>query len=448
LRHSSLSHRTFALRYFFWAFWFFLVPAAAAYGLIIWLSANEIAGPLDDAARDQRVPAGIVAFALFEAALWYFRHRLPFSSPLSLGGRIGLTLEQREEFEAAAQLHEEAERAIARYRPEIIAKLGDSWLAELEAALRELSEAMKAEPFERERLMQAFNPASVRVNEGLAPWRKSELREYAESIGVAILVALLLRSVVVEAFKIPSGSMKPTLQINDHIFVSKFSYGPRLPLIGQRVFESLPPKRGDVMVFEFPDINPNNERQDYIKRVMALPGDTLEVDSGHPIINGWRVPSCKVGKYIDDDPSGFGQHAGDLFVEFLGDTAYLALYDDHHFPQRQGPYHVAPGEVWVMGDNRHNSLDSRAWQRRGGGIGAGVPYANIKGRAMIVWFPASRMLVNVMGRPTLPDGAPAELVTGIDRCLEQRPPAEDTIPPPPANGPAAPRSLAPSSHLP
>jgi hypothetical protein len=77
-----------------------------------------------------------------------------------------------------------------------------------------------------------------------------------------------------------------------------------------------------------------------------------------------------------------------------------------------------------------------------------VPYANIKGRAMIVWFPASRMLVNVMGKPTLPDDAPAELVAGIDRCLEQRPPAEDTIPPPPADGSAAPRSLAPSSHLP
>jgi signal peptidase I len=443
LRHPSLSHRTDALRYFFWAFWFFLVPAAAAYGLIIWLSANDIAGPLDEAAREQSVPAGIVAFTLFEGVLWYFRHRLPFSSPLSLGGRAGLAPEQRKEFETAAHLHDEAERSIAQHRSDILAKLGEAGLAELEAALNELSEAMQADPFDRGHFTQAFTRASALVSERLAPWRKSELREYAESIGVAILVALLLRAVVVEAFKIPSGSMKPTLQINDHIFVSKFSYGPKLPLIGQRVLEALPPKRGDVMVFEFPDINPNNERQDYIKRVVALPGDTLEVDSGHPIINGWRVPSCKVGKYVDDDPSGFGQHAGELFVEFLEDTAYLALYDDHHFPQRQGPYRVAPGEVWVMGDNRHNSLDSRAWQRRGGGIGAGVPYANIKGRAMIVWFPASRMLVNVMGKPTLPDGAPAELVAGIDRCLEQRPPAEDTIPPPPPVSSAAPRSASP-----
>ena len=424
-------HRTDALRYFFWAFWFFLVPAAAAYGSIIWLSTNELAGPLDEAAREQSVPAGIVAFTLFEGLLWYFRHRLPFSSPLPIGGRTGLEPDVRKEFEAAAHLHDEAERSLAQRREDIVAKLGEASVRELTAALGELSAAMKAEPFERERFARAFRQSSGLVNERLSPWRKSELREYAESIGVAILVALLLRAVVVEAFKIPSGSMKPTLQINDHIFVSKFAYGPKLPLLGQRVFESLPPKRGDVIVFEYPDINPNNERQDYIKRVMAIPGDTLEADSGHPIINGWRVPSCKVGKYTDEDPSGFGQHSGDLFVEFLEDTAYLALYDDHHFPQRQGPYRVAQGEVWVMGDNRHNSLDSRAWQRRGGGIGAGVPFANIKGRAMIVWFPASRMLVNVMGKPILPDSAPAELVASIERCLEQRPSAADTVPPPP-----------------
>jgi signal peptidase I len=439
-----LLHRTDALRYFFWAFWFFLVPAAAAYGLIIWLSANDLAGPLDEAAREQSVPAGIVAFTLFEGVLWYFRHRLPFAAPLSAGGRAGLTAEVLAQIEAAAHLCDEAERTIAQQRVAIVAKLGEPALAELEAALAELSASMKADPFERERFTRAFNQTSGMVNERLAPWRKSELREYIESIGVAILVALLLRAVVVEAFKIPSGSMKPTLQINDHIFVSKFSYGPKVPLIGKRIFESLPPKRGDVIVFEYPDLNPNNERQDYIKRVMALPGDTLEADSGHPIINGWRVPSCKVGKYSDDDPSGFGQHSGELYVEFLEDTAYLALYDDHHFPQRQGPYHVAPGEVWVFGDNRHNSLDSRAWQRRGGGIGAGVPYDNIKGRALIVWFPASRMLVNVMGTPTLPDGAPAELRAAIDRCLAQRPAAADTVPPPPSA--PAPASRAATSE--
>ena len=84
-----------------------------------------------------------------------------------------------------------------------------------------------------------------------------------------------------------------------------------------------------------------------------------------------------------------------------------------------------------MGDNRNNSLDSRAWARKDGGTGAGVPYSNIKGRAMIVWFPASRMLFNVMGRPRLPDGAPPELVAGVEQCLANRPPASETIPPDP-----------------
>jgi len=431
LRHSSLLNRTEALRYLFWFFWFFLVPAAAAYGLVLWLSASELAGPLDEAAREQSVPAGIVAFTLFEGALWYFRHRLPFSSPLALGGRLDLPPEQRKEFEAGSQLLEDSERLVEQHQRDIARKRGDAALAELRTALEDLGLSLSAAPFDPARFGQAYSRASDQALDKLASYRKGELREYAESIGVAILVALLLRAVVVEAFKIPSGSMKPTLQINDHIFVSKFSYGPKIPLINERIFESLPPRRGDVIVFEFPDINPANERQDYIKRVIAVPGDTLEADSGHPIINGWRVPSCKVGAYLDEDPGGFGQHSGELYVEFLEGTAYLALYDDHHFPQRQGPYHVAPGEVWVMGDNRHNSLDSRAWPRRGGGIGAGVPFDNIKGRAMIVWFPASRMLVDVMGKPVLPEAAPAQLSEGIERCLTQRPPAAETVPPPP-----------------
>jgi signal peptidase I len=424
-----LSNRTQALRYLFWGFWFFLVPAAAAFGVITWLSANEIAGPLDEAAREQSVPAGIVAFTFFEGLLWYFRYRLPFSASLSLGGRLGVPKDLRKDYEAAAHLVDEAERIIAKHSRDIADKLGASAFSDLQQALTELSDSLKAEPFARERFSTAFSSAAEQVTVQLAPWRKSELREYAESIGVAILVALLLRAVVVEAFKIPSGSMKPTLQIGDHIFVSKFTYGPKIPLLGTRIFSNLPPSRGDVIVFEYPDIHVENERQDFIKRVIAVPGDVLEVDGGHPIINGWRVPSCRVGNYTDDDGSGFGAHKGELFVEFLGNTAYLALYDDHHFAQRQGPYEVQPGEVWVMGDNRHNSLDSRAWQRRGGGLGAGVPYDNIKGRALIVWFPASRMLVNVMGKPLLPDGSPEELVQAIDRCLAERPAPGETVPP-------------------
>ena len=417
----------------FWGFWFLVVPAALAYGVIIWLSANQIPGPLDEAAREQSVPAGIVAFTLFEGLLWYYRHRLPFSAPFSWGGRIGLPSDLRKEYESASHLVDEADRIIGKHQRDITAKLGEPAFQQLRDKVADLSGTLKAEPFDREHFARAYAAASEQVTQQLAPWRKGELREYAESIGVAILVALLLRAVVVEAFKIPSGSMKPTLQIGDHIFVSKFAYGPKLPLLNTRIFENLPPRRGDVVVFEYPDPNLANERQDFIKRVIAIPGDVLEVDSGHPIINGWRVPSCEVGKYTDDDGSGFGRHSGVLFVEFLEDTVYLALYEDHHGAQQQGPYEIQPGEVWVLGDNRHNSLDSRAWQGKKGRLGAGVPYANIKGRAMIVWFPADRMLVNVMGKPLLPNGAPADLVSKIERCLAERPAASQTVPPSPAH---------------
>lgn len=435
--HKSLLSRTEALRYVFWGFWFFLVPAVAAYGLITWLSAAELVGPFDEAARDQSVPAGIVAFTLFEAVLWYFRHHLPFSAPFSAGGRAGVPAELRRDYESATHLVDEAERVIGRHEKDVAVHLGQTRLRELREAVEALSASLKAEPFDRERFAEAHSRAAQLTSEGLAPWRKGELREYAESIGIAILVALLLRAVVIEAFKIPSGSMKPTLQIGDHIFVSKFAYGPKLPLLDTRVFGDLPPRRGDVIVFEYPDPNLDHERQDFIKRVVAIPGDTLTIEAGRPVINGWHVPSCRVGRYSHAEPAGFGRTSGDLFVEFLEGTAYLALYDVHDADEKQGPYQVQPGEVWVMGDNRDNSLDSRAWRRTNGSQGAGVPYDNIKGRAMIIWFPAGRMLINVMGEPQLPDGAPDELIRNVERCLASAPPLAETMPPSAPQGQAA-----------
>lgn len=425
------SLRTDSLRTIFWGFWFFVLPAALAYGCVVWLGGHDIPGPFDEFARDQRVPAGIVVFTLVEGIVWYFRHRLPFSEPFSIG-REGLPTEMRRDFEAAGHLLDDSERILARNEASIAAKLGKETTTTLTRRLTLLKESMLANPFDAEQFQAHFVEASEMSADRLAPWRKGELREYAESISVAIIVALLLRAIVFEAFKIPSGSMLPTLQIGDHIFVSKFAYGPKLPLVDQRVMADMPPRRGDVIVFEFPDLNEEHERQDYIKRVVAIPGDVLEADSGHPIINGWRVPNCRVGHYNFGEQRGFGRKSGELFVEYLEDTAYLALYRDGVSPgRRQGPYHVAPGEVWVMGDNRNNSLDSRAWANRNGGTGAGVPYENIKGRAMIVWLPAGRMFVNVMGKPLLPEGADPQLVRNIDRCLASRPSPDATRPPPP-----------------
>jgi signal peptidase I len=258
----------------------------------------------------------------------------------------------------------------------------------------------------------------------LSRWRKSEVREYVEAILMAVAVAFALRAFVVEAFKIPSGSMIPTLMVGDHIFVNKFSYGPAIPYTHSRVWTHMPPHRGDVMVFAFPE----HPEQDFIKRVIVIPGDKLEARNGHPIINGWEVPSCRVGPWAYPDyDSPVSRHEGDLYVEYLGDESYLTFYDhaSHGFPDEyQGPYFAKEGEVWVMGDNRNNSHDSRMWF---GGQGGGVPFDNIRGRALFVWLSVSdngldwsREGVPVMGRPRLPPTA-SGLEPQFEQCLKNRP---------------------------
>jgi signal peptidase I len=217
----------------------------------------------------------------------------------------------------------------------------------------------------------------------------------------------------------------------------------------------MPPKRGDVIVFAFPE----HPEQDFIKRVIAVGGDKLEAKNGHPWINGWEVPSCRVGPYAytDGGPEAIGtHHEGEFFVEYLGEEAYLTFYDHagDTFPEYQGPYVVPrqgdactpnvhtcgadgkePGQVWVMGDNRNNSHDSRRWF---GGQGGGVPYENIRGRALFVWlsisdngFDWSRLGAPVMGRPRLPKGLAPQIQVALDKCLADRPPIDKTTPPEP-----------------
>jgi signal peptidase I len=262
--------------------------------------------------------------------------------------------------------------------------------------------------------------------------------------GTPVLLALFLRAGVVEAFKIPSGAMIPSIMVGDHLFVNKFTYGPFIPFTEARLFSRLPPRRGDVMVFKFPE----NKEQDFIKRVIAVPGDRLEAINGRPVINGWLVPHCHVGPFKQE------ARTSELYVEFLGEEAYLTLFDDNPDEQTctgnegcgaglacraglcgmlQGPFAAAPGEVWVMGDSRNNSHDSRSWRN---GLGAGVPFENIKGRAMFVWMSflpgggiaQDRLFVSLHGSPTLPAGHDA-LRPALEKCLRERPPLSQTTPP-------------------
>jgi signal peptidase I len=425
------------LRYGFYSFWFGVIPAALAILTVFGIRpASSAEGGLlvemRNLIKDQPVPAVIVLFTLFEMLLYSVRDKLPLADRIGHAGPPGLAKELRLEFEQAEQLLVDARRLVRKMRRKLEKELSATVLSSLEQTLEALDAAMRQQPLDPDEFHAAFEDAGAAVQKHLWRWQKSDAREYAESIIVAVAVALFLRAFVVEAFKIPSGSMLPTLQLQDHIFVNKLVYGPPIPWTKNRLFSSLPPKRGDVIVFEYPNPEPG-PRQDYIKRVIALPGDTLEVIGGHPIINGWRVPSCSAGPYDFDEGNGMRSH-GELFVEFLGDYSYLTFYLDNQLQREQGPYHVAPGEVWVLGDNRHNSSDSRAWNHE---LGGGAPYENIKGRALFVWLTFGpdgfltyqRLLTSVMGHPKLPKGTSPAVIEAVERCLTQRPSV--TMPPEP-----------------
>ena len=438
------------MRFVFYFFWIFAVPFALANGMV-WLigAPGADTGSLRNKVADQQIPAGIVFFTIFAMIVWRFRHDLPLSGAVGVGGRRDVPPAVRSRFEDAAALLDEARRILRAHRRDLERELTASERDQITQALSALERSMTSDRFDAPEVDAAHARADRLVGEHLARWRKGEMREYAESIGIAVAVALILRAFVVEAFKIPSGSMIPTLMIGDHIFVNKFTYGPLVPWTDKRLLPRLPPARADVMVFKFPE----NMEQDFIKRVIALPGDTLEAINGRPVINGWLVPHCYVGQFRSEN------RTQELFVEYMGDKSYFTLFEPNPDEpgcgtaeecaaagfacrsgvcgQLQGPWKVAQDEVWVMGDNRNNSHDSRSWR---GGLGAGVPFENIKGRAMFVWMSfgpgggimQDRIFVSVLGRPTLPASQAAALGPATDKCMRERPPLSQTTPPPPS----------------
>lgn len=181
--------------------------------------------------------------------------------------------------------------------------------------------------------------------------KKSTFREYAEAIIIALALAFLIRTFVVQAFKIPSGSMEPTLEIGDHILVNKFIYGIKIPFTSIRLFPLEKPKRGDVVVFIYP-LDPS---KDFIKRVVAVEGDTVQIINKKLIINGAEVP----------DP-----HA-----VYKDDTVFPAEVQKR---DNFGPVTVPKGCLFVLGDNRDRSLDSRFW--------GFVPIEDLRGKAFIIYW--------------------------------------------------------------
>lgn len=202
--------------------------------------------------------------------------------------------------------------------------------------------------------------------------------EYARSFFPILLAVLLLRSFLVEPFRIPSGSMIPTLHIGDFILVNKFAYGLRWPVLNNKFVDIGEPERGDVVVFRFP----RNPSVDYIKRVIGLPGDTIRYSRKRLIINGDLVP-LKLLEGADSSEGKVSSYANAVLRENLDGREHTIQVSRHYEPNNyscldNGIYRVPEGHYFVMGDNRDNSNDSRFW--------CGVPERNLVGKAFFIWM--------------------------------------------------------------
>jgi signal peptidase I len=227
------------------------------------------------------------------------------------------------------------------------------------------------------------NTADAHARLLMQPW----WLDWTAGLFPVIVVVFLLRSFLFEPFKIPSGSMIPTLLVGDLILVNKFHYGVRLPVINTKILDNNSPQRGDVMVFRYPP----KPSLDYIKRVVGVPGDEVAYLNKKLTINGKPVPKVPQADFFDEDAlryaKQFQEANGNKTYRLLNDAdrpAFIAGADD--FPYRQNCRYssegvvckVPEGHYFMMGDNRDNSLDSRYW--------GFVPEKNIVGKAFFVWM--------------------------------------------------------------
>ena len=225
--------------------------------------------------------------------------------------------------------------------------------------------------------------------------REPILVEYARSFFPVILIVLLFRSFIAEPFKIPSGSMMPTLLVGDFILVNKFAYGLRLPVLDKKVLDVGEPRRGDVFVFRYPGFSCTRNgtlvrsgrsceqplapvpQEDYIKRVIGLPGDEITYRNKTLYVNGQAIAQTDVGPFVGSGDSGRKMAGAEIKQEMLPGVEHHIL----QLPQRvgaEGTYRVPAGQYFAMGDNRDDSEDSRYW--------GFVPEENLVGRAFVIWM--------------------------------------------------------------
>ncbi|WP_027804086.1 signal peptidase I [Paraburkholderia dilworthii] len=276
----------------------------------------------------------------------------------------------------------------------LVVLTGVAWVADKLVFMpqrRRAAEAAVAE-FDRQQARIGERFADENAAQTRARLRDDKLRqpwwlEYSASFFPVILVVFVVRSFVVEPFKIPSGSMVPTLLVGDFILVNKFDYGIRLPIVNTKITEGRPLQRGDVVVFRYP----KDESVDYIKRVIGLPGDTVAYQDKQLTINGKPVPETPLPDYLDEERLGYAKQ----FEENLDGRKNAILNNPavppfivgaEDYPYRDNCTYnargvickVPPGNYFMMGDNRDNSADSRYW--------GFAPDKNIVGRAFFIWM--------------------------------------------------------------
>ncbi len=404
----TLSERAFKVALA--ALWFGVIPALFATVALRFAWPSPVAASSEWLRAIGAAPfaAGAVLFGLLALLARYWRFYLPGgryldAMPPSLARR--LTLDQLEPLGSACRLQHAVQSELRR-RSSALSKLNAEERARLQAQQLKLSNAVESVDLTAVSLAQA----------SVSSLAQGALRARKQRNVVATLVvllaaggaALLMRERSVQLCRVLSASMLPGLEPGDFLVARRAAYSA----------EKLP-KRGAVVVFRKQG---EQGRDELIKRVIGLPGDVVSLPQGLPVINGWPLPHCDAGRYTELIPQGSTD--GRLLVEFIDDQAYLAVYTAETRPAPE--YEVKPGEVYVLGDNRNESLDSRYWND---GQPAGLPLADIDGDV-------TRMLSGVRRdqTPTLerflqpldltvriPGVDSTKLQAGIERCLAVRP---------------------------